>query len=86
MVNGLIWDDWNKDHIGKHRITVREIEEVCYGNHQVKESYRRRILIVGKTRTNRLLAIILSPENRNLESYGNGIYYVVTAFEKEVRL
>lgn len=86
LVNSLIWDEWNKKHIAKHRITIKEIEEVCHGSHQVKESYRKRILIVGKTKNSRLLAIVLSPENKNLEPYGKGIYYVVTAFEKEVKL
>ncbi|MBI3384953.1 hypothetical protein HY030_02035 [Candidatus Gottesmanbacteria bacterium] len=86
LVNGLIWDDWNKNHIADHKITIEEVEEVCHGNHRMRESYRKRILITGRTKTKRFLAIVLSPENRNLKLYGNGIYYVVTAFEKEVKL
>lgn len=84
QITGLVWDDWNKDHIAKHRITVEEIEEVCHGKHEAKVSYRKRILLIGKTRAGRLLAIALSPENKNLEPYSKGMYYIVTAFEKEV--
>jgi len=84
VVKGLIWDEWNKEHIARHDVSVKEVEEVCHSNYQIIESYRKRILILGKTRAKRNLAIILSPEDRNLKSYSSGIYYVITAFEKEV--
>jgi len=84
VVESLIWDDWNREHITRHDITPEEIEEVCHGKHQAKESYRSRILITGKTKAGRNLFIVLSPEDRNLKPYGKGIYYVITAFEKEV--
>ncbi len=85
VVKGLIWDDWNKAHIAKHKVLPEEVEEVCHGNYEVVESYRQRILIVGKTKKQRLLAIVLSPEDRNLRPYKEGIYYPITAFEKEVK-
>jgi hypothetical protein len=47
-----------------------------------KESYRKRIIISGKTRKGRNIIIILSPEDRNLKVYGSGTYYPITAFEK----
>lgn len=84
-IKGLIWDDWNKQHIAKHGVSSEEVEEVCQGKYDIIESYRKRLLIVGKTKKERLLAIVLSPEDRNLELYGNGIYYLITAFEKEVK-
>ncbi len=85
VIKGLIWDDWNKEHIAKHGMTLEEVEEVCHGNHKIAESYRKRLLIIGKTKQGKLLAIVLSPEDRNLQPYGNGVYYPVTAFEKEVK-
>lgn len=85
VVKGLIWDDWNKDHLAKHGVSVEEAEEVCHGSYKTVESYRKRILIVGKTRRGRVLAIVLSPEDRDLQLYGNDIYYPITAFEKEVK-
>ena len=84
VVNSFIWDEWNKGHISRHNITPEDIEEVCHGKHQTKESYRNRILITGKTKAGRDLSIVLSPEDRSLKPYGKGIYYVITAFEKGV--
>lgn len=57
VVKGLIWDDWNKEHIAKHAITLEEVEEVCHGRNEVVESYRKRLLITGKTKQGKLLAI-----------------------------
>ena len=85
VVKGLIWDDWNKEHIAQHGVSPEEVEEICHGNYDVVESYRKRILVVGKTKKARLLAIVLSPEDKNLHLYGNDIYYPITAFEKGVK-
>lgn len=85
VVTGLIWDDWNKTHITNHNILPEEVEEICHTTHQIVESYRKRLLLIGKTKKGRTLAIVLSPEDRNLQKYGNGIYYPITAFEKEVK-
>ena len=82
VVRGLVWDDWNKEHICKHGVTIREVDEVCHGKHQTRESYRRRIHMSGKTRSGKKLIIILSPEDRNLKVYEKGIYYPITAFEE----
>lgn len=84
IVKELIWDDWNREHIANHDIRSEEVVEVCKGDFQTVESYRKRILIIGKTKAGKNIAIVLSPEDRNLSRYGKGIYYVITAFEKEV--
>lgn len=84
VVSGLIWDDWNREHIARHRVTVEEVEEVCHGKYKVVESYRKRLLLLGKTSKGRLLAIVLSPEDRDLRLYEGNLYYPITAFEKEV--
>lgn len=84
VVTGLVWDEWNREHLARHDISPEEVEEVCHGKYKITESYRKRLLIVGKTKGGRKMAVVLSPEDRNLKHYGNGIYYVITAFEKEV--
>ena len=48
MVNGLIWDEWNKEHIAKHGISPEEVEEVCHGTYEVIASYRKRLLLLEK--------------------------------------
>lgn len=79
-VNKLIWDEWNKNHIKKHNLTTDEIEEVCRSKNKIYKTYRGRIEIIGRTNLGKKLKIILSPEDRNLELYGKGIYYPITAY------
>ena len=81
-VEGLIWDEWNKDHIAKHNVTPEEVEEICHGKHQAILSFRGRIQLSGNTKSGKKLIIILSPEDRNLKKYGKGNYYPITAFEE----
>ncbi|HJZ05290.1 hypothetical protein A2634_00765 [Candidatus Amesbacteria bacterium RIFCSPHIGHO2_01_FULL_48_32] len=80
VVDSLVWDDWNREHLARHHITPEEVEEVCNGDHQTTESYRKRIMVKGQTKTGKNLSIILSPEDTNLKPYGGGIYYVITAY------
>lgn len=82
VVNGLIWDEWNRKHITQHGVTPDEVEEVCHGEHKTYKTYRKRVEIEGKTKTRRKIKIILSPESRNLKPYKSGIFYPITAFEK----
>lgn len=86
VVKSLIWDDWNREHLIKHKITVKEVEEVCHGKFKVVKSYRKRIMLIGKTKNGRKLAIVLSPEDRNLKAYEEGTYYLITSYEREVNL
>ncbi len=84
VVKGLIWDDWNRKHLAKHHVTPDEVEEVCHGKHRIVESFRKRLQISGRTAKGRKLIIILSPEDRHLRSYREGMYYPITAFGEEV--
>ncbi|MGI8419822.1 MAG: hypothetical protein ACR2LN_04210 [Candidatus Levyibacteriota bacterium] len=84
VIKVLIWDVWNKEHIAKHGITIQEVEEICYGEREITESYRKRILLEDETKEGKRIAIILSPEDRDLQTYGQGIYYPITAYIKEV--
>lgn len=83
LVKELVWDDWNKEHIAKHGVSTGEIEEVCHGVYITIVSYRKRIQLLGRTKKGRELMIILSPEDRELNVYGSGIYYPITAFDNE---
>lgn len=81
-VRGLIWDDWNKEHIAKHGVSIEEVEDICKGKHEAIESYRKRIQLIGKTKKGRELIIVLSPQDLDLKTYEKGIYYPITAFEE----
>ena len=82
VVNGLIWDDWNRKHLKSHGVKPEEVEEVCHSTYHAIESYRERIQLTGTTKVGRKLVIILSPEDRKLNKYGKGIYYPITGFEE----
>lgn len=56
----LIWDDWNIEHIKKHKVTKDEVEEV-YNNWQVEDkSYKKRKEYFGVTAQGRLLIVVVS--------------------------
>lgn len=84
LIKGLVWDHWNRKHLSIHKITIEEVEEVCHGRFKVTKSFRKRVMLVGKTKNGRRLAVVPSPEDRNLNTYKEGNYYLITSYEKEV--
>ena len=70
--DNLTWNPWNVEHIARHDVTRTEVEEVCRSRLIFWESYGGRFVIVGRTLTERTLAVVLEPDN-------DGMYYVVTA-------
>lgn len=71
-IKDLVWNSWNRNHIGKHDVSEQEVEEVCAGKYKNQPTYSNRYLIFGRTKQDRLLTIVLAREKP-------GIYYVVTA-------
>ncbi len=67
----LIWDDWNIKHIAKHNVTRIEVEEIFAKTVRAKKSYEGRLIVFGKTKERRLLAVILEKEVRG--------YYVLSS-------
>jgi len=83
----LIWDDWNREHIKKHGVSVSEVKEACKNRIITKQSYSSRQMILGLTRRKRLLAVFLSFEKqkegyvvsaRDMSSKERKIYYEKT--------
>jgi uncharacterized DUF497 family protein len=72
VIDELIWDEWNINHIKKHNVKSNEVEEACDNLIEVFESYNNRLIILGKTDKKRILAIIMAQIDKNS-------YYVVTA-------
>lgn len=72
FIRKLIWDGWNVDHIARHKVIPEEVENVCHCNPLVQAGKKGRKLIIGPTRENRIITIILEHE-------GYGKYYPVTA-------
>lgn len=73
VIKRLVWDEWNVEHIARHGVTVGEVEQACLGNRYiVRESYKDRIMLIGPTSKERILAVVVALK-------GNEIYYVITA-------
>lgn len=73
FVNRLIWDEWNVAHIARHNVIPQEVEEVCHNEPIEREGEKGRIQLIGLTRNNRTLSIILDPEPEP------SVYYPITA-------
>ena len=69
----LIWDNWNVKHIARHKVSPNEVEQACSSEVVVLGGKKGRLIVLGLTKANRLIAIVLDPE---LQA---GIYYPVTA-------
>jgi len=73
-VRRLIWDTWNVPHVLRHQVSPEEVEEVCHGDHIVRETYSDRLVLIGPTRAGRVVAAVLEPDPEE-----QAVYYPVTA-------
>lgn len=71
-IKSLVWDNWNVEHIGKHKVSLSEVE-IALKDKQKKalKTYKGRLLVLGRAKK-RLLSIVLALEEKQN-------YYVVTA-------
>lgn len=75
-IRSLEWDAWNEEHIARHGVTKREVEDVCHGNHLVyRQSYKGCIMLLGVVGADRILAVILGAKPEQPP----GVYYVFTS-------
>jgi uncharacterized DUF497 family protein len=56
----LVWDAWNKAHIKKHNVTVKEAEESYGAYYATVETYDKRKIYLGKTKKGRRITVIVS--------------------------
>lgn len=78
-VRHLVWDSWNIDHIARHGVEPKQVDEVCQGKPIIRETYDGRLLIIGQTKEMKLLAIVLAPKEK-------GEYYPITAYTASGKL
>ena len=73
-IDRLYWDDWNRDHLGKHAVSPLEAEEVVAGEPIFRQSYKQRLAVTGPTIAGRLLTVVVGavPEQP-------GTFYVFSA-------
>ena len=60
-IERLDWDDWNWEHVTKHGVTHDEVRESLTGETVARETYKDRFLVVGPTRSGRMLAVVIGP-------------------------
>ena len=68
---GLIWDEWNEQHIARHGVEIYEVEEAIENIIYTNRS-RDYLRVLAQTYGGRYLTIIIDHE-------GQGYWYTVTA-------
>ena len=71
----LIWDEWNLNHIAKHGVSRKDVEEAINDNRAVIWKHRRRYVMIASA-YGRILFIVLE----SVQGERNA-YYVVTAID-----
>lgn len=71
VIKKLIWEEWNTEHIKKHKVSQSEAEEVSKNMLAHQKVKQGRYAVIGRIGS-RILTLIV---NR----IGTGIYYPVTA-------
>lgn len=72
VIEELLFDEWNIEHIARHKVLPQEIEEVCQNEIHVSRTYSKRYQIIGVTKLGRVLTVIMARKNERR-------YYPVTA-------
>ncbi len=73
VVVELLWDDWNMDHIARHDVTPRDVEQALADKHVVRfKAKHGRIMALGRA-GRRLIATVLNEQDEK------GVFYVITA-------
>lgn len=78
VINGLIWDEDNIQHIAKHQVAYSEVEEVFAHDYVVTKEERGRYGVYGITHAERHLVVII-------EMRDNEFFYVRTAYPMSSR-
>ncbi len=60
VIERLIWDVWNTEHIAIHGVTRNDVEEAIRADTVARATYKNRILVLGPSR-GRLLAVVIGP-------------------------
>lgn len=60
-IERLVWDDWNRAHIGKHAVEIQEVEETAVRQSIRKLTYKGRLMLIGSTVAGRMISIIVGP-------------------------
>ncbi len=62
-INRLDWNADREEHIGRHKVSVEEVEEIVYGKHYTVRTKQGRYRLIGQTVIGRYLVVILEPSD-----------------------
>ena len=79
VIEQLVWDAWNTEHIATHGITRNDVEEAIRADTVARATYKNRILVLSPSR-GRLLAVVIGPVPGQ-----PGAYYTFSAPSEQVR-
>lgn len=57
-VRKLLWNEWNIEHIWKHKVFPDEVEEVCLNKCYITRGRNDTYRIIGQTENGRYLTIM----------------------------
>lgn len=69
VVKVLIIDEHRIAHIARHQVAIDEVQEVVSGDYVFIEGREGRWLLIGKTKTGRLLTVIVGERSQE-DTYG----------------
>jgi uncharacterized DUF497 family protein len=74
-VRKLIWDAWNLEHIAKHNVSQRAVEEVLAGEPMAIATYKGRLQMIGPDASDRILSVVIGPDREQAA----GTFYCFSA-------
>lgn len=72
-IGKLIVEEDRPEHIAKHKVKVDEVLEVVYGDYAYIQGKQDRWLLIGKTKKNRFLTIVVGARK------DENVYGLITA-------
>lgn len=73
-IDNLAWDDENIEHIARHNVNPREVEDVCFMTHIFRKEGKQRYILSGQSADGRYLNVVIERVNK-------GMFRPITAFE-----
>jgi uncharacterized DUF497 family protein len=74
VINELEWDDENIEHIARHKVSPKEVEDVCFGLHISEKSGGSRYVLSGQSGEGRYLNVVV-------ERISKGLFRPITAYQ-----
>ncbi len=68
-IDELIIEEDRSAHIARHKVTVKEVQEVVSGSYVFIQGKYERLLLIGKTKKGRFLTVVIG-EREKKNTYG----------------